>query len=260
MKAAGPHWHLTIPIAGEYKCPAGHVYTPFVQAASIADANATVHSMEFTFKDELSWGRNYDCQGVLHSAANLDMNHNFSARCGGGQVGRETPGYPDVMNFYARYDFDTGKFETSTPGQESFTIQERKSFTFDSTKMLYARGWWGRGDGHPGPKASNIIIRADISCAHMPGAVMLSKTEFPIEWRVSPAREATAQKLYRAPAEKGPFSVLQRFTENTTCKFTDATATPGTIYYYKVIAESAAGLAGAESNVIAITAPALDKK
>jgi len=250
---AGPHWHLVIAIPGEYKCPAGHIYSTVVPAATFADAAATIHSMELTFTDDLPGGRDYDCQALLHTSSKIDIENNYSGQCGAGQVGNMTPGYPDVMSFFARYDFDNDKFATSTPGSNSFTIKNRKPLVFDAQKTLYARAFFGRGDGHPGPKASHIVIQADVTCAHMPGAVMEENLNQTIQWRPSPAKEAAAQKLHRAAAEKGPFTVLRRFADNMTASFTDTTATPGNTYYYKLIAETAAGVPGAESAVIAVT-------
>ncbi len=249
----GPHWHLSIPVPGEYSCPAGHVYTEVTPAATFSDPAASIHSMEFTFTDDLSWGRNYDCQGLLHTASKIDIEENFSGRCGCGQVGRETPGYKDVMAFFARYNFDTEAFATSTPGQGSFEIHERRQLTFDADKTLYARGFWGRGDSHPGPKASNIVILADITCAHMPGAVMLPAKGRIVSWIPSPAKEAVAQKLYRAASEKGPFAVVQKFSENKTSTFTDTAAAEGATFVYKIVAEAAGGTPGTESNSVTLT-------
>src|ERR1043165_263247 len=108
-----PRWHLTIAIPGEYKVPAGSISTPVQAVATFADRTAIVNFMEIAYKDDQAGSRNYDCAALLHTAEKIDKDNAYTVRVGAVQIGRETPGYPDVMKFYARYDFDKNEFATS---------------------------------------------------------------------------------------------------------------------------------------------------
>jgi len=247
-------WHLTIPLAGSYHVPSGEVYLPVVQAARFADASATINYMETTYTDDDGGGgRDYDCAGMIHTSASMQHDTSYSGRAGAGQIGRNTS-YPPVMTFYARKNFDTGVYEMSTPGQASFEITGRYTLTFGAGGMLYAGLWLHRGDGHSGPDVRDIRLLANITCQRMPGAALQALTPqgnaIGVNWRVSPAQEAVAQKLYRATDPGGAWTVLQSFSDNTTNAYADSNVQADTGYHYKVVAEEAGGVAGSESNVL----------
>jgi len=246
-------WHLTIPISGTYQVPSGSIYTPVFAVATFGDPSGTINFIEITDTDNQSGGRNYDCEALLHTSSTIDNSTSFSGQAGAGQIGRDTSGYPDVMTFYAQYDFETAAFATSTPGSGTYIIQGRNPLAFDSTETLYARCWFNRGDGHPGPLISNLSILADITCVHMPGAVMQGSSQNALTWTPSPANAAVNQQLYRAATATGPFTLLQSFSDNTTSSYTDSTMTGGSIYYFKVVAQGVGGIIGADSNVLAVT-------
>src|SRR5579862_3990393 len=245
-------WHLTIPIAGSYQVPSGSIYTPVYAFSTFGDPSGTINFMEITDTDDQAGGRDYDCEALLHTSSTIDHNTLFTGQAGAGQIGRNTSGYPDIMTFYAKYDFETATFSTSTPGSGTFIIQSRKPLAFDNTETLYARCWFNRGDGHPGPLISNLSVLADITCIHMPGAVMQGASQNTLTWTPSPANAAIAQQLYRASSSAGPFTLLQSFSDNTTSSFTDSTMVGGSTYYYKVVALGGGGIVGADSNVLAV--------
>lgn len=255
-------WHLDIPIAGTWGGHTGEVYTGTHRVATFGDDTATINFMEITYTDDDGGGgRNYDALGLVHTSSQVDRTSNYCGKIGAWQIGRNTGGYPPVMTFYARYDFDTGVFEISTPGVGTSETHDRSPLTFGPGRPLYARCWYHRGDGWDIPVVSDIRILVNVTCVRMPGAVMESLTpgagSNTLTWRPSPATEAVAQKLYRATSDEGPWSLVQSFAENTTSQYTDTDVSAGQTYFYIVIAEAAGGLPGAGSNIIPDTVTGL---
>ena len=249
-------WHLTIPVSGALTVPSGEVYTPSVVVASFADATATVTAMELDDVDNSNGaGRDYDCAAIFNTTSTMDR-FTHAAMVGAAQIGRNST-YPALMNFFARYDFNTSVYQMSTPGVGSVPIYDQSILNFGTPNALYARCWFNRGDGNSGPDISQIQILATIQSTTMPGAWIQSATlagnTVTVNWTVSPANEASSQNLYRAASTNGPWTLLQTFNDNSTAQFSDTT-TPIAVYFYKVVAQ-AGGIPGADSNVFSSPPP-----
>jgi hypothetical protein len=211
MARAETIWHLEIPIPGSYRCPAnGTLYTPVITAARFADANAVVKFMELTYTDDIGTrGRNYDAYALVDTDDTFELYSGSAiAYVGAAQVGRYTGGYPQVMNFFVRYDWDTATFQFSTPGNQSATQQSRQPVLLSPSGLFYTRAMLQCFDGDSGPLATNLKIKVNVACATMPGAVIkstiLQNGAVNVNWSPSPATEALKQKLYRGPSASGP--------------------------------------------------------
>ena len=249
-------WHLTIPIPGAVQVTNSQIYTAAFPVASSGDATATVSYMELDATDTSINQRLYDCVSLLHTTSTFDTT-TYSAKMGAGQLGRYT-NYPNpTMNLFIRYDFENALFNTDEPGNGTGSTFGRTTFSFDSTKTLWARIYTYRGDGNPGNTLTNVKLLVNMDSATMPGAYMTGNSQKTLQWTVSPAREAVTQKLYKASALAGPFTLVSTINDNTTNSYQDLTIQYGVPTYYKVIAQTADGSPGAESNVltIALTIP-----
>ena len=247
-------WHLDISIPGILGGVTGQENTGTHRAARFSDATATINYLELTYTDTCNWGRNYDAAGIIHTSSTMDHTTVYSGLIGAGQIGRNTPGYPDVMTFYARYDFDTSTYTMSTPGVSSYSIYDRKVLTFAADGMLWAKCWFNRGDGSAKPVMSSVRVLANITCVTMPGAVALhidsEAGKNDIWWKPSPATEATAQKLFRSTSATGPWKQILEAGTNAVGFYTDANPVQGQTNYYMVVAVTAGGAFGAMSNVV----------
>src|SRR5579862_4024442 len=247
-------WHLTIPIPYAVPVTNTQTYSTAVPVASSGDASATVSYMELDATDTSANQRLYDCIALLHTNSTFDTT-THSAMMGAGQIARYT-NYPlPTMNLFLRYDFENAIFDTDEPGNGTGTDLSRSTFAFDSTKTLWARIYTWRGDGNPGNTLTNVKLLVNMDSATMPGAYMTGNSQKTLQWTVSPAREAVAQKVYKASAAAGPFSLVTTINDNTTSSYQDLTMQNGATTYYKVVAQTTDGTPGADSNVLAVALP-----
>ena len=111
-------------------------------------------------------------------------------------------------------------------------------------------------NGAGGSIASNEAIALTVPAAPTGlGATPISATQINLAW-TAPSGTVTGYYVYRGTAGDGESATALNTTAITTTSYSDATATAGTTYYYKVEAANGTGNGANSNEASALTVPA----
>ncbi len=108
----------------------------------------------------------------------------------------------------------------------------------------------GTNDGGAGEYSPVASVASLANAPGKPSFSDVTQTSVTLSW-APPSGAAVSYAVERAPGQLGPFATVK--TGLTTTTWTDATVSPGTTYWYRIVANNAIGASGAPSIAASVT-------